>query len=148
VVASPLKCAFAVLGSSWPNFEARRKSKAVAVLLSLARAYLRWLLQNELLSGNVKGLPAISAEVSLGTGGDIMKAKLGCTAFIVCLVAGAVNLSGSASAASPKFDACLKEAEAKGLYVSNTGGRAVGGRANAAMASQRKAFMKECMAKK
>jgi hypothetical protein len=76
-----------------------------------------------------------------------MKAKWALAATSFCLAA-AAGLSGSANAASPKFDACLKEAEGKGLYVSNTGGKAVGGRANAGLAAQRKVFMKECMARK
>jgi hypothetical protein len=58
------------------------------------------------------------------------------------------NFIAPASAASPKYTACLKEAEAKGLLTTHTQGRAAGARANAGLASQRNAFMTECMARR
>ena len=68
--------------------------------------------------------------------------------FTVLVVSSAASgFIAPASAASPKYTACMKEAEAKGLLVTQTGGRAAGARANAGLASQRKAFMTECMAR-
>jgi hypothetical protein len=77
----------------------------------------------------------------------MMKAKSALVAISIALAA-AFILCGRAQAANPKYQACLKEAEGKGLLVTNTGGRAMGGRANAALAGQRKAFMQECMTRK
>jgi hypothetical protein len=62
----------------------------------------------------------------------------------------AVGFSGLLIAAAhaqsnPKREACLKEAEAKGLYT--TGGRNPG-RFNESTAPQRQEFMKECMGRK
>jgi hypothetical protein len=77
----------------------------------------------------------------------MMKARSALVAVSVAL-ATAFVLPGHAQAANPKYQACLKEAEGKGLLVTNTGGKAMGGRANASLSGQRKAFMQECMARK
>jgi hypothetical protein len=71
-------------------------------------------------------------------------------AFFTLLVvsSAASSFIAPASAANPKYAACLKEAEGKGLVVTHAQGRAAGGRANAGLASQRQAFMKECMARR
>jgi hypothetical protein len=53
-----------------------------------------------------------------------------------------------ANAANAKYASCLKEAEGKGLLVTHTQGKAAGARANAGLASQRQAFMKECMVRR
>jgi hypothetical protein len=55
-----------------------------------------------------------------------------------------VPLAQAGAQADPKRDACLKEAEAKGLYTSS--GRNPG-RFNEMNAPQRKAFMTACMAR-
>ena len=46
---------------------------------------------------------------------------------------------------NPKREACLQEAQAKGLYTTGTRNA---GTANSYMAPQRRVFMKECMARR
>lgn len=55
------------------------------------------------------------------------------------------SMSAAQAQVNSKREACLKEAESKGLYTS---GSRNPGKLNASMAPQRQEFMKDCMSRK
>jgi hypothetical protein len=81
----------------------------------------------------------------------VTKKALGLTLIVGALTVAQLTFAAPAGAANPKFDACLKEAQSKGLYIpagANSQAKSADARANRGLASQRQAFMKECMARR